>query len=148
MTKNYEQAEDLTHETFLKAYMKYDSFKEQSSEKTWLFSIAHNLTMDFFRKRRPVMLLKGMFVKKDNEKQPVDIIQIKEESNELYNALIKIKDTYRNVLILRKIKGFSIEETAIILGWSESKVKSTQLRAINALKKTLEKESYFDEKAN
>jgi RNA polymerase sigma-70 factor, ECF subfamily len=148
MVKDYQLAEDLTHDTFIKAYLYYDSFKHHSSEKTWLFSIAHNLTVDYLRKRKPVMVLKDMFLlKKDDKPSPEEVFQIKEESYELYKALEKLKDTYRKVIVLRKIKGFSIEDTAVILGWSESKVKSTLFRAIPALKKQLKKEGYIDEKA-
>jgi len=148
MVKDYQQAEDLTHDTFVKAYLYYDSFKHHSSEKTWLFSIAHNLTVDFLRKRKPVLFFKEYFLlQKDNNLLPEEVFQIKEESHELYRTLGELKDTYRKVIILRKIKNFSIEDTAKILGWSESKVKSTLSRAIPALKKQLIKEGYWNEKA-
>ncbi|MCM3412691.1 RNA polymerase sigma factor [Metabacillus litoralis] len=148
MVKDYQQAEDLTHDTFLKAYLYYDSFKHYSGEKTWLFSIAHNITVDFLRKRKPAMLLKEIFLmQKDYIPLPEEIFQLKEESYELYKAIGELKDTYRKVIILRKIKGFSIEDTAMILSWSESKVKSTLFRAIPALKKQLLKEGYSSEEA-
>lgn len=148
MVKDYQQAEDLTHDTFVKAYLYHHSFNQHSSEKTWLFSIAHNLTVDFLRKRKPRKFLKEMFLlQKNNNSLPEEMFRIKEESSELYKALGEIKDTYRKVIVLRKIKGFSIEDTAKILNWSESKVKSTLFRAIPALKKQLVKEGYLDEKA-
>ena len=91
-----------------------------SSEKTWLFSIAHNLTIDFLRKRKPSVFIKEFFhLQKDSNPMPEEVFRIKEESYELYKALEKLKDTYRKVIILRKIKGFSIEDTAKILGWTE-----------------------------
>lgn len=148
MVKDYQLAEDLTHDTFIKAYLYYDSFRQHSSEKTWLFSIAHNLTVDYLRKRKPAMVFKELFLlKKDHQPSPEQVLQVKEESYELYRALEKLKDTYKKVIVLRKLKGFSIEETAAILGWSESKVKSTIFRAIPALKKQLKKEGYMYEKA-
>lgn len=148
IVKDYQLAEDLTHDTFIKAYLYYDSFKHHSSEKTWLFSIAHNLTVDYLRKRKPTMLFKEVFLlKKDDKPLPEEVFQIKEESYELYKVLEKLKDTYRKVIVLRKIKGFSIEDTAKILDWSESKVKSTLYRAIPALKKQLKKEGYLNEEA-
>lgn len=146
MVRDYQQAEDLTHDTFVKAYLYYDSFKHHSSEKTWLFSIAHNLTVDFLRKRKPSLFLKEIFLlQKDTTPLPEEMIQIKAESYELYKALGELKDTYRKVIILRKIKGFSIGDTAKILNWSESKVKSMLFRAIPALKRQLIKEGYWDE---
>lgn len=149
MVKDYQQAEDLTHDTFVKAYLYYDSFKNHSSEKTWLFSIAHNLTVDFLRKRKPSIFFKEFFLsqKDNNNLLPEEIIKIKENSYEFYKALGEIKDTYRKVIVLRKIKGFSIEDTAKILSWSESKVKSTLFRAIPVLKKQLIKEGFLNEEA-
>jgi RNA polymerase sigma-70 factor, ECF subfamily len=148
IVRDYQLAEDLTHDTFVKAYLNYESFKHHSSEKTWLLSIAHNLTVDYLRKRKPSILFKEWFLmQKDDKPLPEEVFQLKEESYELYKALGKIKDTYKKVIILRKIKGFSIEDTAKILGWSESKVKSTLFRAIPVLKKQLNKEGYLNESA-
>jgi RNA polymerase sigma-70 factor, ECF subfamily len=148
IVKDYQVAEDLTHDTFIKAYLYYESFRHNSSSKTWLFSIAHNLTVDYVRKRKPTIIFKEMLNFISDDKQlPEEIIQIKEDTQELYIALQKLKDTYRKVIVLRKIKCFSIEDTAKILKWSESKVKSTLHRAIPALKKQLEKEGYTSEKA-
>ncbi|WP_407461337.1 RNA polymerase sigma factor [Methanobrevibacter sp.] len=148
MVRDYQQAEDLTQETFVKAYVYRDTFKRQSSEKTWLFSIAHNVTVDYLRKRKPLLVLKEIFlIQEDKAPLPDEKIELKEESHELYKGLSKMKDSYRKVIILRKIKGFSIEDTAMILKWSESKVKSTLSRALLSLKKELIKEGYWDEEA-
>jgi RNA polymerase sigma-70 factor, ECF subfamily len=148
MVKDYQVAEDLTHDTFIKAYLYYDTFRHHSSIRTWLFSIAHNITVDYVRKRKPTIIFKEMFHFISERKQlPEEIIQVKEESQELYYALQKLKDTYRKVIVLRKIKCFSIEDTAKILEWSESKVKSTLHRAIPALKRQLEREGFTNEKA-
>lgn len=147
MIQDYQQAEDLRHETFIRAFINYDSYRHDGNAKTWLLSIAHNLTIDYIRKRRPIMLFKEVFsLKKDDRPLPDEVIQIKESSYELYKALGKIKESYRKVIILRKIKGLSIEETAKVLTWSESKVKSTLFRAIPALEKQLLKEGYFNER--
>lgn len=147
MVKDYQLSEDLTHETFMKAYRNHQTFKRDSSPKTWLFRIAHNVTVDDLRKRKPIILFKEFFhSKKDKHPLPEEIVQIKETSKELCQALGTIKSSYREVIILRKIKGFSIEETAKILNWSESKVKSTMFRAILALEKQMLKEGFLNEK--
>ena len=46
IVRDYQQAEDLTQETFIKAYKHQHQFEQKSSVKTWLFSIAHNVTKD------------------------------------------------------------------------------------------------------
>ncbi|WP_400242159.1 RNA polymerase sigma factor [Niallia sp. JL1B1071] len=147
MIQDYQQAEDLTNETFFKAFLHLDTFKGQSSEKTWLYRIAHNLTVDMIRKKKPLLLLKEAFLlKKDDCPLPDEILQMKEQSLDLYHALSSLKKSYREVIILRKLKEFSIEETAEILGWSEGKVKSTLFRAIRALEKELKKEGTLNGK--
>lgn len=146
MTHDYQQAEDLTHETFIKAYRFHDSFQRNSSPKTWLYKIAHNVTIDALRKKRPLVFLKTVFDTVDPSPIPEDMVQIKESSLELYEALRALKESYRKVIILRKIKEFSIKETCEILDWSESKVKMTLSRAILALEKQLMKEGYIHEK--
>lgn len=52
MVKNYHDAEDLTFDTFIKCFKALDSFDRAQRFSTWLFSIAHNTTMDFFRKNK------------------------------------------------------------------------------------------------
>ncbi|MFB6466997.1 RNA polymerase sigma factor [Cytobacillus sp. Hz8] len=146
IVQDYQQAEDLTHDTFVKAYLNHSSFQKQCSEKTWLFTIAHNVTIDYIKKRKPLVQMKeAFFAKRDMNPLPEEILQIKEESYELFKAIGEMKTSYKKVMILRKIQGFSIEETANILHWSESKVKSTLHRAVPFLKKQLIKEGYLYE---
>ncbi|GAE35000.1 RNA polymerase sigma factor [Halalkalibacter akibai] len=146
MTREQQLAEDLTQETFIKAYRYYDSFKGDSSSKTWLFTIARNTTVDYVRARKPVNYLKELLsLKKEKGPLPDEVVQIKETSRELYDALSQLKKSYRDVIILRKLKEFSTKETAMILNCSESKVKSTLSRAIPALEKQLLKEGYLHE---
>ncbi|MBP3041420.1 RNA polymerase sigma factor [Bacillaceae bacterium Marseille-Q3522] len=148
MVRDYQQAEDLTHETFLKAYKFHHLYKRDSTARTWLFSIAHNLTIDYLRKQKPLRFFKEVFQGKQKaEKTPENIVQIKETSHELYQALANLKESYRKVIILRKIKGFSTKETAEILHWSESKVKTTLFRALPALEKELKKEVILHEQS-
>jgi RNA polymerase sigma-70 factor (ECF subfamily) len=50
-TNNKEAAEDLVQDTFLAAFRHLDSFREESSPKTWLFRILNNKIIDFYRKK-------------------------------------------------------------------------------------------------
>ncbi|WP_308417936.1 RNA polymerase sigma factor [Halalkalibacter okhensis] len=104
--------------------------------------------VDYLRKKRPIHLLQDLLnVKRDKNPLPEEVVQIKESTKELYYALGSLKQAYREVIFLRKMKGFSIKETAEILKWSESKVKSTLSRAIVSLEKALQKEEYGYEKS-
>lgn len=138
MVRDYQHAEDLTQETFLKAYRHQQQFEQKSSVKTWLFSIAHNVTKDYFRKKHPLQYYLGLTMEeKDCKLIPEQIIAMKFQNEQLYRAIQQLKPSYRQVIILRKLKEFSTKETALVLNWSESKVKMNLKRALVELKNEL-----------
>ncbi|MEN2768216.1 RNA polymerase sigma factor [Ornithinibacillus xuwenensis] len=142
---DHEQAKDILQETYLRAYRKFDSFQGENV-RGWLFRIARNLTIDDIRKKRPISyFLDSIPILKSTEKSPEQIAMLNESEQELYVALSKLKLSFRDVIVLRKIKEFSISETAEILGWSENKVKVNLFRGIKALRKELEKENFSHE---
>lgn len=149
MIKDYQQAEDLTHDVFIRAYKNHHMFNHLSSIKTWLFRIAHNVSIDYLRKKRPIQLVQEFFQRKQAaEFSPEKILHMKERSKKLYEAIIDFKESHRKVLILRKIKGFTLIETAEILNWTPNKVKAVQFRAMQALERKLSKEVYWNEKVD
>lgn len=132
-----EVAEDITQETFYKAFKNFHTFKKQASVSTWLLRIARNATYDYFRRKR---LIQFFSLGKEGEIDsksftPEKEFLKKDKTIQLYKALDLLKKDYRDVLILRKLNENTIKETAYILGWSEAKVKSTMQRAFAALKK-------------
>lgn len=146
MVQDYPLAEDLTQEVFIKAFEKYNSFHHQSTEKTWLFSIAHHHVIDHLRKKHPLKhFFKLSMNEMDTKPQPEQFVAMSTQSEELYSALQNLSWHYRQVIILRKLKEFSTKETADILNWSESKVKMTLKRALVALKNELLKEGFIYE---
>jgi RNA polymerase sigma-70 factor (ECF subfamily) len=146
MTGDQERAKDLTHDTFLKAYHSLASFQGKTSDKNWLYRIARNVTIDDMRKRKPLRYLFDSFVTlASQDPLPENVAQLGEREEELYRALQAIKRSYRDVIILRKIKELSISETAEVLNWNENKVKVTLFRGLEALKKQMIKEGYKHE---
>lgn len=145
MIHDQEQAKDLMQDTFIRAFNNFDSF-QMENEKGWLFSIARNLTIDFLRKKRPLhYILDSSLMIPSPELTPEQKVSFNEQEKELYIALAKLKRSQREVIILRKIKEFSIKETATILGWSEGKVKTNLWRGMDSLRKQLVKEGYQHE---
>ncbi len=143
-----ELAEDLTQETFYRGFKNRQTFNKQASLSTWLLKIARNATYDHFRRKRIIQFLS--FGKEEvadtRSSSPEDELLRKDGTERLYNALASLKKDYRDVLLLRKINESSIKETAYILGWTETKVKSTMARAFAALKIEMhEKEGRADE---
>ncbi|MDQ0232640.1 RNA polymerase sigma factor [Metabacillus malikii] len=140
MVRDYQQAEDLTQETFIKAFRNQHKFEQKSSVKTWLYAIAHNVTIDYFRKKHPLQHYLGLTMREADDKPiPEQIVTMNVQNEQLYKAIQQLKPTYRQVIILRKLKEFSTTETARILNWSESKVKMTLKRSLVELKTELVK---------
>lgn len=145
LIRDHEQAKDILQETFVNAFKKYDLF-QGGNQKAWLFRIARNLAMDHFRKKKPIAyLFDSSAVFQANEPTPEQLTLLNESERELYISINKLKRSYRDVIILRKIKEFSIKDSSVILGWSESKVKVTLYRAMKALKKEMKREGYIHE---
>lgn len=142
LVRHRECAEDLTQETFYKAYKGLDSFNKQASTATWLLKIARNVTYDYFRRKRVIQFF--AFNKEHdleiNALSPEGRFEQKEQLAKMYDSLSKLKKDYQEVLLLRKIQECSIKETAYILGWTEAKVKMKMTRALEALKNEFHQE--------
>lgn len=146
LSGDHDLAKDLTQDTFIKAYETINTFKGVTSDRNWLYRIARNVTIDYMRKKKPLQFLLESFAAIPSKGPcPEKIIQLGEAEEQLYRSLKRLKRPYQEVIILRKIKELSIQETAEVLDWNESKVKNTLSRGLNALKQEMVKEGYEHE---
>ncbi|MEH7300459.1 RNA polymerase sigma factor [Neobacillus drentensis] len=146
VTKCKEEAEDLTQEVFINAYRGLPNYRGESSYKTWLYTIARNVIIDHFRKKRKSNCLIDFPLPDQNQQVPEEVLERKETTQILHRAIMELKLPYREIIILRKIKGYSIVETANILGCAEGKVKVTLHRALHRLKHKLNRDRWkFDD---
>ncbi|MRX72056.1 RNA polymerase sigma factor SigX [Bacillus lacus] len=140
MVKDRVQAEDLSQEVYIRVLKSYDKFEGRSSEKTWILSIARHVAIDWLRKQSTVK--KRVMDSfdwdrrqiKDAAPLPEEIAVRGEQVQWIYNALHACSNDQRAVIVLRYIEQLSIAETSEALGWTESKVKTTQHRALKAIK--------------
>lgn len=137
MVKNRGTAEDLTQDTFIKAFLHSGKFKGDSAVRTWLYRIAYTTTMNHFRKKHPVSTL---FDSPINMKSAEAAFLEQDDLKELYRTISTLKMSHQKVIILRKIQLLSVKETAEVLGWSESKVKMQLSRALVSLKDSMKKQ--------
>lgn len=143
LTRDRAQAEDLVHEVYVRVLKAYPKFKGESSEKTWLFAIAKNVAIDYFRKQSVRRKHNDAYFDWETTEigssrpLPDDFMMQNEQKQELLQALETCTADQRFVIHLRYLQDLSIIETAEILDWTESKVKTTQHRAIKALQKKL-----------
>ncbi|SHN20096.1 sigma-70 family RNA polymerase sigma factor [Gracilibacillus kekensis] len=151
MVKDIQQTEDIVQDVYIKVLHSYDNFKGDSTEKTWLFSIARHVTFDHFRKlkRKRNKFLEFFNWSEDGEQlrssqfEPEEYLLLDDQMKQIYHCLEQCSDDQKQVIILRYIQDFNINETTEILGWSTSKVKTTQHRALKILQqcvKTSERE--------
>ncbi len=141
------EAQDLTQETFLKAWKNIKKFDRTKSFKTWIFTIARNTTLDWFRKKKSVSLslfdvegdvsLADTLV--DDELLPSDVFDNKKLHEIVQKAVAVLSPLYQTVLLLRYEEEFTFQEIATILNESIDTVKSRYRRALEQVKKTLPK---------
>jgi len=123
MTGNHEDANDLTQEAFIKAYQALPSFKGGSSFYTWLYRIAINKTINFLkqRKNRHHFSLNDLDFNTEHNPDLVALISHKtphrdaglaELQKKLNEALFKLSEPHRMVVILHDVQGVSHEEIA------------------------------------
>ncbi|GAA0329939.1 hypothetical protein GCM10008967_20540 [Bacillus carboniphilus] len=131
--------EDLVQEVFIKALKGLSTFKKEAQPKTWLIRIARNVAIDESRKRKSRAHHYSVPIhewqEQGHELTPELMVDQQETKATLYQMIQSLKSNDRDVLILRGIKQLSVAETATILKWTESKVRSTYHRALQKLRK-------------
>jgi len=135
MTSNHEDANDITQETFIKAYKVLSNFKGDSSFFTWIYRIAVNKTINFLKQRRHKgqMSLNDVdfnaendpdlvaFVSDNTPRNAVGLIELQEKLNE---AMAKLSDNHRLVVTLHDVQGMSHEEIGKIMDCNAGTVRS------------------------
>ena len=142
---DYEACADIVQETMIKVYRNKDSYKSIAKFSTWIYTIAGNLARTEYqrRKRRNIFSINSYgdddetFDIPDESALP-DVITdsgIKDEI--IQKALLKVSDSYREMVILRDIQELSYEEIAEVTGIAVGTVKSRINRGRNQLQKML-----------
>ncbi len=148
MLRNREDARDLTQEAFVKAYHNLDSFRLESSFYTWLYRIAMNLAIDFVRKRkrRPTTSFEegiaareedGTIADLHHQDSPRRVVERKQLYGRIMDALQKLPEDQRQVVLLRELEGLAYKEIADVMGIPEGTVMSRLFYARKKLQKLL-----------
>jgi RNA polymerase sigma-70 factor (ECF subfamily) len=153
LTSDAEEARDLTQETFLRAFQSIDRFRGDASLKTWIYRIAINQARNRWRwwRRRKREVTVSLDAGDDHREQPLSAslasknspspeqeALAREREGRLREALIGLRHSYREAVILRDVEGFSYEEIAQMLQISIGTVKSRISRGRVELRRQLE----------
>ncbi len=132
-------SEDFTEAVFLRVWESLPSFDiNRISFKGWLFRVARNLLVDYYRTRKRQHPLDEDFDFPDPQQSPEERMIASERKALVISALKEIKQEYQDVLTLRFVNGLSHLETAKVLNRSVGAVRVLQHRALQALDKQLE----------
>ena len=149
MLSDTSEAEDAAQEAFLKVFDKIHTFRAESSFSTWFFTVLNNICLDILRKRSRRADTVSINQTSDNGEEyelpiedtadgPYESLQKTEVKRLFEEALVKLSDEHRSIIIMRDINNFEYEEIARILNISVGTVKSRISRARLALRKILE----------
>ncbi|MGG8495047.1 RNA polymerase sigma factor [Tenacibaculum sp. TC6] len=135
-TENDNDAEDITIQTFSKAFEKIDTFNEDFQFNTWLIAISKNVYIDFLRKKNTSISLKTIKEKEeeafyviDDSPSPEDIIITEQNLAKLLRDIKQLKPKYQEVINLRYFQELSYKEIAQQINEPVNNVKVKLLRA-------------------
>lgn len=132
MLKNQTDAEDLTHDIFIKVYVSLKQFKGESQFKTWLFSITYNFCISFLRKKKTLPITAEENVPDSADETAIEIedkafLSLKIEL--LKWALEEIKPDEKAILLMKYQDDMSLKDISEALEITESAVKMRLKRA-------------------
>ena len=141
-------AQDLTAEVFVRMVDKLHTFKVRGRPLlAWLYTVARNLVADMHRQNGrathlPLDSASGLGSR--GEGDPVRSAERQNQAECLAAALGHLTEEQRQVILLKFMEDYRNGQIARILGKSEGAVKSLQYRALNALRRALEKERCYE----
>jgi RNA polymerase sigma-70 factor (ECF subfamily) len=144
MVRDTAEAEDLTQETFLRAYRRRDTLRDEGAQTAWLYRIATHVCLDRLRqyaRRAPMETdadLDGVDVPESDTPSLQKTIERDEMSECVQRYLIRLADSYRAVILLHDMHDLTAAEIAQLLGASLANVKIRLHRARIKLKAALE----------
>ena len=146
--QNIDDSDDISQEVFIQIYRSINNFKEKSSLSTWIYKITVSKCFEYLRykkrKKRFSFLINlfrddGTVIEIPEFKHPGIILEEKENSKLLFDAIDKLNDEQKTAYVLKNIQGLSYKKISDVMKKSNSSVESLIFRAKNNLKKHLKK---------
>ena len=138
---NASEVEDLVETVFLKVWENLKKYKKKDNTyfSSWIFRIAHNLVVDYYRSHKNLDSLELNIQIPDQNRQhnPIKNVQNIFDKDTLKVAISKLKKSHQQILIHKFINELSNREISGILKKSEGSLRILQFRALKALKTEL-----------
>ena len=139
-TRNHHQAEDLTCETFIKAFLKFETYNPSQKFKNWIFTICKNTFLDTLRKQgNAVTYLEDQlyFEVNDTKPSPVDLLILKENYLNLLNKIGQLNNSDQDIINLFYLEDLSYEQITERLNISYANARTKLNRAKHKLREHL-----------
>ena len=128
MTRDASLSEELTQETFFRAYINYASLQNKEKASVWLCRIAKNTYFAWYNEQKKKAPIENLELTSGNESIEDAFIQ-KELSQKALTCLHELEEPYKEVFMLSVFGNFSLKEISSIFGKSESWARVTFYRA-------------------
>ena len=123
------QAEDLVSAVFLKVVQKLDTYDPaKASVSTWVYTITRNTVTDYFRTRHAVVTLEDCMLDQSNDAPNEEALDI------LADALLRLKENERDLIVLHYYKGYTLKAAAEMMGMSYINAKVVHKKALTRLR--------------
>ncbi len=138
--RNHAEADDLTQETFIRAYKGLANFRQEASLKTWLLRICTNLSINMKRSGRISKDSGDAVEDHDHGDQALSESRLlqQERHQELYRAIDKLPPKQKETLLLKTFQDMTCEEVAKIMKCSPGTVKANVFNAVKKLRSLLQ----------
>ena len=141
-----DDAEDVSQDTFLRAFHRLDQYRGTATFRTWLLQITQNTALNAlaWKRRRPTQPTDGSAEAPDRDplRQPVSELERRERQERLELKLEGLRPEYRSLLVLRDLEGLSYNEIAGVLEMPLGSVKGRLHRARSELIELLRNNTY------
>ena len=109
--------DDILQNVFLKMHTGLDSLKDETKLKSWLYQIARNAIIDYFRSQKPTVDIPEWFPQPENDPSE----KVTQELSECLQPMIQLlSENYREAVILSELRGLTQKEVAKVQGTSLS----------------------------
>jgi RNA polymerase sigma-70 factor (ECF subfamily) len=133
---NRDIAEDLTSDVFLKALKSFDSFDETRSFQSWIFAIAHNHLVNYYRTAtRETQLFEDQYL----TQMDTNKVELNYELEAVMKVINQMEQSDRDILLLRFVDQLSNSEIAQLLSKEEGAIRTKMSRGLAKLRSMLDK---------
>ena len=155
MTRNEEDALDLSQEAFIKAFNQLANFRGDSRFSVWMYRLTYNLCIDFLRRKPKANVISLDYDDDNSDTAPLEIPDMRdlpedstirsELRQNITTGIYELPLKHREVIVLREVNSMSYDEVAETLGINVGTVKSRLARARLKLIEILKEKGTFPE---